>query len=158
MKTERLPTRDVRENRAERQEKLGQALETLPGKTLRDRRPNSRRTNGHDEGRGANRVVNEPVMANVGVPVTGGSMQKIWFRLNAPSAARVCVAGTFNDWNPSTTPLLKHNDGEWRIQKDLPPGTYEYRFVVDGVWQEDSHAKHTVPNPFGGRNSVVFVV
>ena len=44
MKTERLPTRDVREDRCEREEKLGQAMETLPGKTLRDRFPNSRST------------------------------------------------------------------------------------------------------------------
>ena len=37
----------------------------------------------------------------------------------------------------------------------LPPGTYEYRLVVDGEWIADPSAKETVPNPFGGVNSVL---
>ena len=39
----------------------------------------------------------------------------------------------------------------------LPPGTYEYRLVVDGQWMPDPLAKETVPNPFGGRNSILRV-
>ena len=53
MKTERLPTRDVRENRSQREEKLGNASDTLPGKTLRDRGLHSNGTHPHDEGREA---------------------------------------------------------------------------------------------------------
>ena len=36
-------------------------------------------------------------------------------------------------------------------------GTYEYCLVVDGQWRPDPLAKETVPNPFGGRNSVLKV-
>jgi hypothetical protein len=39
----------------------------------------------------------------------------------------------------------------------LAPGTYEYCLVVDGQWMPDPLAKETVPNPFGGRNSVLKV-
>lgn len=155
MKTERLPTRDVRENRSEREEKLGNASDTLPGKTLRDRALHLHETPLHEEGRQPKRFTDEPVIPNVlpALPASG----KIWFRLNAPTADRVCVAGMFNDWNPSATPLSKHDDGQWRVQTELAPGEYEYRFVVDGLWQEDPHARHAVPNPFGSRNSVIHV-
>jgi hypothetical protein len=36
----------------------------------------------------------------------------------------------------------------------LPAGIYEYRLVVDGQWIADPLASETVPNPFGGRNSL----
>jgi hypothetical protein len=39
----------------------------------------------------------------------------------------------------------------------LTPGTYEYCLVVDGQWMPDPLARETVPNPFGGRNSVLNV-
>ena len=35
--------------------------------------------------------------------------------------------------------------------------TYEYCLVVDGRWMPDPQARETVPNPFGGRNSVLKV-
>ena len=158
MKTERLPTRDVREDRCEREEKLGQPLETLPGKTLRDRVPNSRVTKTRAAGAGAKvpvmPVPGSMLSAKLTIPVVVSSTRNVWFRLKAPTASRVCVAGTFNDWNPTATPLAKSKEGEWRVEKRLAPGEYEYRFVVDGVWQEDPDAKRAVPNPFGSRNSI----
>jgi hypothetical protein len=48
-------------------------------------------------------------------------------------------------------------DGRWVKETVLPPGTYEYRLVVDGQWIADPLAKETVPNPFGGRNSILKV-
>jgi hypothetical protein len=35
--------------------------------------------------------------------------------------------------------------------------TYEYCLVVDGRWIPDPLARETVPNPFGGKNSVLKV-
>ena len=39
----------------------------------------------------------------------------------------------------------------------MAPGTYEYCFVVDGQWMPDPLARESVPNPFGGRNSILQV-
>ena len=39
----------------------------------------------------------------------------------------------------------------------LSSGTYEYCFVVDGVWKPDPQATVTFPNPFGGLNTVLIV-
>lgn len=70
-------------------------------------------------------------------------------------AQSVAIAGTFNDWRPEATPMLALGAGRWAKELSLPPGRYEYLFVVDGVWICDPAAVHTVPNPFGGQNAVL---
>jgi 1,4-alpha-glucan branching enzyme len=70
------------------------------------------------------------------------------------SAKSVFAAGTFNDWHPQVTEMLKLADGRWAKELTLTPGTYEYRLVVDGQWTADPGCRESVPNPCGGRNSV----
>jgi hypothetical protein len=53
--------------------------------------------------------------------------------------------------------MIAMGNGKWAKQLLLPPGTYEYCLVVDGKWITDPNAQTTVPNPFGGRNSVLDV-
>ncbi|HRY47616.1 MAG TPA: glycogen-binding domain-containing protein [Candidatus Paceibacterota bacterium] len=73
------------------------------------------------------------------------------------TATAVRIAGTFNDWRPEATPMISLGEGRWAKELTLPPGTYEYCVVVDGAWMADPLAKETVPNPFGGLNSVLRV-
>jgi len=72
-----------------------------------------------------------------------------------PDAQSVFVAGSFNDWNPSRTPLSRTRDGKWVGELTGISGRHEYLFVVDGQWLPDPNARETVQNPFGGRNSVL---
>jgi 1,4-alpha-glucan branching enzyme len=83
--------------------------------------------------------------------------RKVKFRLAAPDANTVTVAGTFNEWDATRTSLRRGKDGQWTTKLPLAPGRYEYRFVVDGQWLSDPNAKESVPNPHGGDNSVVVV-
>lgn len=83
---------------------------------------------------------------------------------HASKATDVCVAGTFNDWNPTMTPLTRQANGTWAVTLDLPPGRYEYKFVVDGEWCCEPGCETAyhgcpkcVPNPFGTMNRVVEV-
>ncbi len=39
----------------------------------------------------------------------------------------------------------------------LPPGRYEYKFLVDGQWVPDVKAKNSVFNRYGTLNSVIEV-
>ena len=71
-------------------------------------------------------------------------------------AKSVCVAGSFNQWTPETTPLVLKGD-RWVGDLTVKPGRHEYLFVVDGQWVPDPNAKESVENPFGGRNSVLIV-
>ncbi len=45
----------------------------------------------------------------------------------------------------------------WKATVALPPGRYEYRFVVDGQWISDPNAKESVGNSFGSTNAVVVI-
>lgn len=87
----------------------------------------------------------------------GAALTQVRFEFQHPTATSVCVAGSFNDWNATAKPLHPVGDGRWLKETVLPPGTYEYCLVVDGIWRPDPRAPETVDNPFGGRNSVLRV-
>jgi 1,4-alpha-glucan branching enzyme len=80
------------------------------------------------------------------------------FEFTHPTATTVSVAGTFNEWQPEARTLHSTGTGRWWNEIALAPGTYEYCLVVDGQWMPDPLAKETVPNPFGGKNSILKVV
>ena len=79
---------------------------------------------------------------------------RIHFEFASPTAESVAIAGTFNEWQPNVTPMIALGQGRWAKDLALPPGDYEYCLVVDGQWTPDPEAAETVPNPFGGVNSV----
>lgn len=53
--------------------------------------------------------------------------------------------------------MVPIGEGCWMKDLTLPRGVYEYRIIADGEWMLDPLAAETVPNPFGGLNSVVRV-
>jgi 1,4-alpha-glucan branching enzyme len=81
----------------------------------------------------------------------------VHFEFIHSKAATVCVAGSFNDWQPDAKPMHGRGDGHWWKDTVLSPGTYEYCLVVDGQWMPDPQAAEFAPNPFGGWNSVLRV-
>lgn len=82
----------------------------------------------------------------------------IMFAFLYPRAERVELAGDFNNWQPSQTPLEKMNEsGMWQIKLPMGKGRYRYRLVVDGRWQQDPYNEMTEVNPYGECNSVVEV-
>jgi len=87
----------------------------------------------------------------------GTKVQLIVIEYLNDAAGVVFLAGTFNDWNPCADPLAKHSGGTWSRRLLLEPGEYEYRFIVDGLWQDDPTVSCRVANPFGGFNSVLVV-
>src|SRR6266704_1284043 len=78
---------------------------------------------------------------------------KVHFKMEAGDAQSVAIAGSFNDWNPKRTPMVKEGSS-WVTTITLPRGRYEYRFVADGKWVNDPSAKEFVKNPYGESNSV----
>ncbi|MBN2128684.1 MAG: AAA family ATPase [Sedimentisphaerales bacterium] len=73
-----------------------------------------------------------------------------------PRAQCVQIAGDFNNWQPTATPMERVGDsGVWQAKMKLPEGTYRYRLVVDGQWQQDPYNETSELNPYGELNSVV---
>jgi 1,4-alpha-glucan branching enzyme len=81
----------------------------------------------------------------------------VGFSFRAPQAERVSIAGDFNGWDSTAHLMKKDKEGVWKIDIALPPGTYLYRFFVDGEWQNDPLCATFVQNPFGTLNCVVKV-
>ena len=63
------------------------------------------------------------------------------------------LVGTFNDWDPKKRILRQDTQGVWKTSMLLEPGAYEYRFLVDGEWQNDSDSD-LKPNEFGSENCI----
>ena len=87
----------------------------------------------------------------------GPTERPVTFSFYGPTAKKVFLAGAFNDWDPTRTPMLRGAHGKWTVDLLLNPGAYEYRLIVDGVWQEDPMSARFAANPFGELNSVILV-
>lgn len=78
------------------------------------------------------------------------------FKLFAPQAEEVYLAGDFNKWRPDrNSKLIRQDGGIWKKTIKLKPGRYRYRFVVDGKWQEDPDNPLSEKNPFGEIDSLL---
>jgi 1,4-alpha-glucan branching enzyme len=87
----------------------------------------------------------------------GLKLVPVRFEFTDPTAKSVCLAGSFNHWQPEAKTLHSSGAGNWWKETALAPGSYEYCLVVDGKWMPDPSAPETVANPFGGRNSILHV-
>ncbi len=79
------------------------------------------------------------------------------FKLEAPEALNVFLAGCFNGWDPLATPLVRDEEGVWMCTLDIEPGEHQYRFIVDGEWQADPLNNMRCWNEFGTENCLLIV-
>jgi hypothetical protein len=76
------------------------------------------------------------------------------FEYEAYGARAVEVAGSFLEWQP--IPLEQLEYGKWAARMRIRSGVYEYKFIVDGVWQIDPRSR-VERDSAGNMNSVLFV-
>ncbi|UCF30970.1 MAG: glycogen-binding domain-containing protein [bacterium] len=81
--------------------------------------------------------------------------KRVEFKILAPQAEKVLLAGTFNQWSSSTDPMRRDSTGTWKKIKLLPHGRHEYKFIVDGMWTLDPGCPDTVPNQHGTQNNLI---
>src|SRR4030042_2515809 len=96
------------------------------------------------------------VKKSIGTPKTKTRVlvRKVQFEFPAPEALEVYLAGDFNNWDSSASPMKKDKKGIWKTAISLKPGRYEYRFLVDGNWENDPSCSNCIPNEFGSQNCV----
>lgn len=94
-------------------------------------------------------------MARVSTKATSGS--KTEFQINAPQAGEVQLVGSFTNWEQAPIRMKRTPLGNWKTSLELAPGRYEYKFIVDGHWQNDPRCCSCVPDNFGGYNCVIEV-
>ena len=79
------------------------------------------------------------------------------FLLEAPSANEVILMADFNKWDRKVHPMKKDKNGVWNKAIIIPPGRYEYKFLVDGEWWHDPKNQEVCYNKHGTLNSVITV-
>ena len=76
----------------------------------------------------------------------------------AHGAEHVTIAGDFNNWSSTDTPLTKDKSGTFSTKIKLESGKeYQFRYLLDGKhWENDWAADKYIPAPFSHTdNSVV---
>ena len=90
-----------------------------------------------------------------------GPPREVVVRFKDAAAGDVRIAGDFNGWVPDRgVRSLIASEGQTRVWTKvltLEPGTYQYRYVVDGEWREDPSNPQTAPGPTGQPNSILNV-
>lgn len=81
---------------------------------------------------------------------------ELLFVLPALNAESVTVVGSFNDWEP-TALSDEDGDGIWTARVSVPPGRYEYAFVIDGRWWGQDPLADEYVRSFGEYSSVRYV-
>src|SRR4051812_25233375 len=77
-----------------------------------------------------------------------------------PKPKSMHVAGSFNGWSKSATPMKRDAKDVWRATVDLPQGTHYYKFVADDDrWLPDPKADHDLDQDdnYGGKNSGIVI-
>jgi 1,4-alpha-glucan branching enzyme len=88
----------------------------------------------------------------------GIKRHKVTFSLESTDAGEVILIGDFNNWNPKKHPMKRDGNGKWIKSVMVPPGNYEYKFLVDGQWKEDPKNKQLCFNCFGTHNNILNVI
>jgi 1,4-alpha-glucan branching enzyme len=81
--------------------------------------------------------------------------KKVTFSVDLSGAKEVILMGDFNHWNSKKHLMKKDGNGVWNKAVILPPGNYEYKFLVDGQWKEDPQNDQTCLNCFGSHNNIL---
>ena len=90
--------------------------------------------------------------------VAKAAEKSVTFTVRAEPGKDVYLAGTFNQWNPTGKKMTsKKGEGVYAATVKLAPGTYEYKFVIDGTWCADPECADWVQNDHGTLNSVITV-
>ena len=88
-------------------------------------------------------------------PYQGGSTFRVW----APFAAQVSVAGDFNEWAATVNPLFSENNGYWSADVPGAEVGHQYKYVIGSpggqpLWRNDPYAR-SITHKDGNMNSVI---
>ena len=90
--------------------------------------------------------------------LVGDEVVYVQFKLEAPEAQSVAVAGDFNGWVPEVALADPDGDGVWVGRLKLSPGVHKYMYVINGKqWITDPHAERYTEDGFGRQNAVIAI-
>ena len=77
----------------------------------------------------------------------------------AKGVSKVYIAGDFNSWSSTDTPMKKAKDGSFSAKIELDAGReYQFRYLIDGTrWENDWKADKYIPAPYSNADNSVVV-
>jgi len=77
----------------------------------------------------------------------------------AQGVKKINIAGDFNSWSSTDTPLQQNLDGSFSVTLELQAGReYQFRYLFDGIkWENDWDADKYIPAPFSNADNSVVV-
>ena len=83
--------------------------------------------------------------------------RRVTILFDAPDAKEVILMGDFNKWNAKIHHMQRDDNGLWKKTVMIFPGRYEYKFLVDGQWQNDPCNDQLCYNRFGTQNNLLII-
>ena len=96
-------------------------------------------------------------VAAVAAPKASNELVEVLFERYTPNSGAVDLVGSFNDWKLGKNPLKRDKNGLWSTKLKLKRGSYEYKYVYDGMSYEPDPDRQQVPGPFGSANNLLVV-
>ena len=81
----------------------------------------------------------------------------VTFEFDNNTGDKVYLAGDFNHWNYTQTPLKKSTKGKWAVTLKLTKGEHQFRYVCNNQWYNETNADKCVNNGYGAENSVIVI-
>ncbi|XP_062217096.1 phosphoglucan phosphatase DSP4, amyloplastic-like isoform X2 [Phragmites australis] len=89
--------------------------------------------------------------------LTGLSRNRITLKWENGSCSSVEISGLDIGWGQRIPLTYDEEKGAWYLEKELPEGRYEYKYIVDGKWLCNENENITKPNADGHVNNYVQV-
>ncbi|MFN8588950.1 MAG: hypothetical protein U0704_14250 [Candidatus Eisenbacteria bacterium] len=100
----------------------------------------------------------KPLAAGVKPQAPRVTAAGVVFTFAGSARTGVSVCGDFNSWGVTVNKMTQNADGSWTATVKMPPGSYAYKFLVDGTtWKQDEGNPATADDGFGGKNSIIVV-
>ena len=81
---------------------------------------------------------------------------KVTFTVPAQDAKKVSVVDDFNNWNPKENELKRLKNGSFKGTFDIPKeNSYEFRYLIDGNYQNEAEADGFQWNEYAGTENAV---
>ncbi|XP_044462724.1 phosphoglucan phosphatase DSP4, amyloplastic isoform X2 [Mangifera indica] len=90
--------------------------------------------------------------------LTGFRKKPITFSWKNKNCSSVEISGLDIGWGQRLPLTYDEKQGLWIMNKELPEGHYEYKYIVDGKWLCNNDEQRTSPNKDGHVNNYVDVI
>jgi AMP-activated protein kinase-like protein len=106
---------------------------------------------------GRNDRLGAVVIGDTVVATLRDTLRLVRLMFDAPEAQRVAIAGDFNGWGATPTPLARdERSRRWSVTLALRAGEHRYAFVVDDTrWMPDPSSERTVQGDDGRVYSIL---